>query len=230
MLIGENEELVNYYQGIYQALTPHYRCQLYNSNKQFNLNILQADKEGCPFKIILGKNELEKKEITLVRRDNVERKIVINLEVNEIEQKFLSASEKYMEDLGESSNGEIKKEKNEPTDSFKKGMMAGKIFKVITKEIEELKKSLYQKSTNFRDKHIFSVASFSELEAKTKEGAKGLFLVPFCNNLECEKNIKKKVPAYSIRCIALGEKIVEPQRCFSCQLTAVNIICLGRSY
>ena len=78
ILIGENEGLINYYQQIYGLLKPIYRCQLYNKNKQVNLNILQADKEGCPLKIILGPEELEEGNITLKRRDNIENKITIN--------------------------------------------------------------------------------------------------------------------------------------------------------
>src|SRR6185295_9209333 len=111
ILIGESEELTNYYQEIYTSLSPHYRCQLYNKNKQVNLNILQADKEGCPFKIILGKEEFKKNEITLVRRDNIERKITISLKESEKEEKYISAFEKYMEELSKiEDNPEVKKE------------------------------------------------------------------------------------------------------------------------
>jgi len=233
ILIGENEELINYYQEISNLLTPYYRCQLYNKNKQVNLNILQADKEGCPFKIILGKDEFKKNEITLVRRDNIERKITINLKESEKEEKYISAFEKYMEELSKiEDNPEIKKEltKEKVVNSFKRGERAGKMFRVIEKEKEEFKKNLYQKSADFRDSHIFLVDDFSELEKKIKEGIKGLFLVPFCNNLECEETIKRKAPSYSIRCIALEKKIIEPQQCLFCQFPARYIVYLGRSY
>jgi len=234
ILIGENEELINYYQEIYESLSPHFRCQLYNKNKQFNLNILQADKEGCPFKIIIGKTELEKKEITLVRRDNVERKITIIIKDNETDQKLLVDYEKYMEDSSKFDDEEVKKElvkmKKKSADLFKRGMMAGKIFKVITKEIEEFKKVLYQKSAEFRDKHIFPVDNYQQLEEKIKDGVKGLFLIPFCNNLDCEVNIKKRVPSYTIRCIVLEKKPTKSQKCLFCQLAAQNMVYLGRSY
>ena len=70
ILIGENEELINYYQEIYEILSSAgYRCQLYNKSSRVNLNILQVDKEGCPFKIILGKEELAKEENDVLRRD-----------------------------------------------------------------------------------------------------------------------------------------------------------------
>src|SRR6185437_3779557 len=139
----------------------------------------------------------------------------------------------YMEELSKiEDNPEIKKEltKEKVVNSFKRGERAGKMFRVIEKEKEEFKKNLYQKSADFRDSHIFLVDDFSELEKKIKEGIKGLFLVPFCNNLECKETIKRKAPSYSIRCIALEKKIIEPQQCLFCQFPAKHIVYLGRSY
>ena len=125
-------------------------------------------------------------------------------------------------------NEELKKEK--VVNSFKRGERAGKMFRVIEKEKEEFKKNLYQKSVDFRNNHIYPIDNFSELEQKIKEGMRGLFLVPFCNNLDCEVKIKERVPSYSIRCIALEKKIVEPQPCLFCQLSAKHMVYLGRSY
>jgi hypothetical protein len=87
-------------------------------------------------------------------------------------------------------------------DSFKKGLKSGKIYRTITQEITEFKKKLYQKSANFRDNHIFQTDNFSELENKIKNGEKGLFLIPFCNKLDCEETIPHRLPSYSIRCLA----------------------------
>ena len=104
ILIGENEGLINYYQQIYGLLKPIYRCQLYNKNKQVNLNILQADKEGCPLKIILGPEELEEGNITLKRRDNIENKITINIVAKSgFEAKFFPLFEDYAEKLNKIS-------------------------------------------------------------------------------------------------------------------------------
>src|SRR6185295_8482848 len=142
--------------------------------------ILQADKEGCPFKIILGKGELEEGEITLVRRDNIERKITISLKSSETEKNFLHNFENNLvENLGKRNlEGKTKEqlatEHKEVVDSVKKGFKKEKIIKVIKQEIIEFQKNLYQKSADFRDKHIFSVDNFSKLEQKIKEGTKGL--------------------------------------------------------
>nr|CAG8565055.1 6471_t:CDS:10 [Entrophospora candida] len=109
-----------------------------------------TDKEGCPFKIILGNEELKKSEITLVRRDN---------KLNEIH----GENEKVQKAL------ENKKEVL--IDSFQKGEKAGKIIGAIIRERAEFHKNLYQKSVDFRDKHIYLVNSFSELKEKIKEEA-----------------------------------------------------------
>src|SRR6185312_11239980 len=177
-----------------------------------------------------------KGEITLVRRDNVERKITVSLESSETETNFLRNFENNLAenlkkyDLENKSQKQLVVEHKEIINSAKKGFKKDKIIKVIKQEVVEFQKNLYQKSVEFRDSHIFPVDNFSELEKKIKEGIKGLFLVPFCNNLECEESIKKKVPSYSIRCIVLEKKIVEPQPCLFCQLSAKNMVYLGRSY
>jgi prolyl-tRNA synthetase len=232
ILVGESQELINYYQEINSLLIPYYRCRLYNKNQQVNKNILQADQEGCPLKIILGSEELKKNEITLIRRDNVERRITISLAEDEIEKKYFSIAEQYVEILGEVDN-RVRKEPEQSKQfitSFRKGRMVGKISNVINKESKELQKTIRQKSTDFRDKHIFSVDNFSELEEKLREGVKGLFLIPFCNNLDCERKIKEKVPAYSIRCISSSNKQKGHRQCLFCQSAASVEVCLGRSY
>lgn len=236
IIIGKSEELFNYYQEIYNSLTPHYRCQLYNKNSRVNLNVLQADKEGCPFKIILGNEELKKSEITLVRRDNVERKVTINLESSEVEKKTLVIYKNFIKRLNEihGENEKVQKalenKKEVHIDSFQKGEKAGKIIGAIIRERAEFHKNLYQKSVDFRDKHIYPVNTFSELKKKIKEGAIGLFLIPFCNKLDCEEKIKIKVPSYSVRCIALEEKSIEILNCLFCQSVAQHKVYLGRSY
>jgi prolyl-tRNA synthetase len=172
----------------------------------------------------------------LVRRDNIEGKITINLEESEVEKRYLLDFEKKLTEDLEKYNPENKtkeklsQDKKEILSSIKRGFKRDKIVKVIIKEIDKFKKNLYQKSTEFRDKHIFSVDSFTELEQKIKKGIKGLFLVPFCNNLECEIKIKEKVPSYSIRCIAEKKNDIELLKCLFCQSIAQNKVYLGRSY
>ncbi|CAI2192203.1 11616_t:CDS:2, partial [Funneliformis geosporum] len=236
VLVKENKELINYYQAINSWLAPHYRCQLYHKSPRVNLNVLQADKEGCPLKIILGMEELKREEITLVRRDNVERKITILLEDDETEKKFLHAFENNLAenlekyDSGNKPREQLAAEHKEILNSAKKGLKRDKIIKVVEQEVIEFQKNLYQKSSDFRDKHIYPTNNFAELEQKIKEGIKGLFLIPFCNKLECEIKIKERVPSYSIRCIALGEKIIEPLKCLFCPSVANDRVYLAFMY
>nr|CAG8502257.1 3134_t:CDS:10 [Entrophospora candida] len=233
VIIKESPELFNYYSEISSLLTPYFRCQLYNKSSRDNLNILQADKEGCPFKIILGDEELKKEEITLVRRDNVERRITINLQESEAEKKRLLALEKYLEGQSKIISEKWTEEKltehqKMMINSYKKGARSGKIFEVITREKEEFKKNIYQKSADFRNKHTFLIDNYPELEKKIKEGIIGLFLIPFCNKLNCEEEIKIKIPAYSIRCIKeLGlsekKKMLDLKKCLFCKQLAENM-------
>ncbi|CAJ0919119.1 490_t:CDS:10 [Entrophospora sp. SA101] len=190
----------------------------------------QSDKEGCPFKIILGPEELKNGEITLVKRDNVEQKITVSFEGNETEKKYLLDFENNLAKNFETYNLENKfqeqlaTERKEIVNSVKKGFKKDKIIKVIKQEITEFKKNIYQKSIEFRNKHIFPVNNYSELQEKIKKGVVGLFLVPFCNNLDCETKIKEKVPSYSIRCIALEKKPVASPKCLFCQLPAADML------
>jgi len=235
IVIGQSEELINYYQEIYSMLSPIYRCQLYNKNSRFNLNILQADKEGCPFKIILGKEEMEKYQITLVRRDHIERKITIDLEINEWERKLIPAYEKYMESLSELLDDKTKEQmvnfQGESIQHFKKNLKQGKLCGIIGKENEKFQKKLSQKSIEFRDNHMFPENNLTELKNKIKNGVKGLFLIPFCNDLNCEKKMKDQVISYSIRYLPILEKKNKKiKKCLFCQSDTEIVAYLGRSY
>jgi len=235
ILIGGGEELVTYCQEILELLNPYYRCRLYNENRRDNLNVLQADKEGCPLKVLLGKEELKKNEITLVRRDNIERRIKISLENSESEKNFLlNFEDNLVEDLKKynlenKKKEELTKEHKKMVSSVRKGLKRDKIVKAIRIEASEFNQTIYQKSADFLDKHTYPIASFTELEKKLKAGTKGLFLIPFCNQLECETKMKEKVPSYSIRCM-FGKKSDKPSRCIFCQSEVQGRAYLGRSY
>ena len=64
---------------------------------------------------------------------------------------------------------------------------------------------------------------------KIKEGKKGLFLIPFCNNLECEKSIKNRVVSYSIRCLLINNKTSQSE-CLFCLSPTLTYAYLGRSH
>lgn len=87
VLVNPDNEIEGFQKKINSVLSHKYRTKLYNHHKQVNVNLLQADKEGCPIKIVLGKRELEKKEITLINR--CELKIKKGIELSKEKQLFL---------------------------------------------------------------------------------------------------------------------------------------------
>lgn len=233
ILFKQTPELIEYYQEIFSLLIPYYRCRLYNKSEK---NLLRADEEGCPLKIILGPKELKNREVTLIRRDDVERRMTIKLEgESELEKKIFSLQIDFTERINQvafpdqpSTKQEEKKAKM--VQQIQRGAQLGKLSSVINREAAEFNRNLYQKSVDFRDSHIYKTNSMTELEKKIKEGAIGIFLVPFCCNLECEEKIKTQVPAYSIRCIAEKEKVNEGENCLFCLQLAKIRVYLGRSY
>ena len=125
------------------------------------------------------------------------------------------------------------------TGSAKKNLKKDKIIKIIKQEIAEFNQIIYQKSVDFRNKHIYQIENFTELEKRIKAGEIGLFLIPFCNKLDCEKTISHRLPAYSIRCLfekpfnGLNEcdKMNSTQKkCVFCWFSTKNLAFLGRSY
>ena len=164
IIIKKKKEIFDYYVNINSKISSFYRCCLYNKEKQNYFNIFQADKEGCPIKILIGEKELKGKFITLSRRN-------------------------------------VKKKKE--------------IFE------ENILKEL------IIEKNIFQEEVFFELLKKIKKG--GLFLIPFCNNINCEMEIKNKIKSYSIRCIN-ENKYKEMKKCIFCEKNTNHSAYLGRSY
>lgn len=234
ILIKKSNDLVSYFQEINDLLSSHYRCKLYDSKKQSSLNMVQANKEGCPLKIILGDEELKRREITLVRRDNLKKKITVKLETEKIEKDHLFAFEQFAKEISNLEKEKITDKKTLSKTIKKlaglsaKRTVANMICETVTKEAAEFKQSLYKKSVDFKKDHIYLVDKFSDLENKIKLVTIGLFLIPFCNNLDCEATIPHKIPAYSIRCILSNNKL--KKECIFCQKTTYNLAYLGRSY
>jgi hypothetical protein len=199
VLVKEEKELFDYYRKILAYLKPYFRCKLYQ-------NAWQADKEGCSLKIIIGPEELKREEITLIRRDDIKKKVTISLKKEAIfEKNYLSILEDFAEKISKISTGSEKVDSvmmgKKMIEEIKKGERQGKIFKNIIQMGRDLNENIYQKSIDFINRHTFSIKEYQELKEKIERGTIGLFLIPFCNNLECEKTIKNRVPAYSIRCL-----------------------------
>jgi hypothetical protein len=53
---------------------------MYDKHPRTFANLNQADAEGCPLKILIGKEEVAKNTLTLVRRDKISEKVVVEKE------------------------------------------------------------------------------------------------------------------------------------------------------
>jgi len=228
VLITNDLQLFKYYQEINNLISTFYRCKLYNNNSQFNLNIKQADQEGCPIKIILGLKEMQEKNITLIRRNNNNKKYLIFLEKDIKEDLILIHNNVLKKIIKERKDYDYNIEKYELEELIKKEIKKNKIKKIIEEQALLLNKNLYQNSLIFLKKNIYEIKNYEDLNSKIKINIEGLFLISFCNEIECEKNIKNKIKSYSIRCIK--ENIIKDKiKCLFCQSLAKIIVYLGRS-
>jgi prolyl-tRNA synthetase len=78
---------------IEKEISKHYRVKVYEKSSSSNLNIKDCDKEGCSFKVIIGKNEAENQSLTVCTRISNEKE-VINKEllISFIEERKISFS------------------------------------------------------------------------------------------------------------------------------------------
>lgn len=125
ILVKKNNEIKKYYKEIIE-IVKIYRCKLYDENNQNNLNILKADKDGCPLKIIIGTKEFAKKNITLIIRNNLEKKINLSKNPFSLLKKIAKEGKKYDKNLLEKSKKKLKdnlfkiKKRSELEDYIKK--------------------------------------------------------------------------------------------------------------
>ncbi|CAG8771723.1 1826_t:CDS:2, partial [Funneliformis caledonium] len=77
--------------------------------------------------------------ITLVRRDNVERKVTISLESSEVEKKTLVIYKNFIEKLNE-INGENEKIRKQRKSRISKNPLSKSMAEVVRGELENLKK------------------------------------------------------------------------------------------
>lgn len=190
---GDSENQVQeYYFSLRSLLAPYLRCRLYNKKSTNSLNLAQADREGCPFKIIIGQKEVESKKITLTRRNEGKTAISVDYDPSEEETK----------------NG---------------------LLKVLGQEMIDFKKRIYRNSELFLKEHTWEEKDLKKIKERVKGEEKGVFLVPFCNLLECEKQIKEKLPSYSIRCL-VEKQAEKEEECVFCGEKTLLQAYLGRSY
>jgi prolyl-tRNA synthetase len=137
--------------------------------------------KGIPLRIELGSRDLEKKEITLVRRDTLKKQQI-----------------------------KIKDLKKE-----------------INLILEEMQKSLFEKSKKLFDSKIERTSSLEELK-KIIENKK-VAIVPLCNQEKCEEMIK--VETKGAKAVFISEKDkVKSEKCTICKKQADYFVYVGKTY
>lgn len=179
---GNSSNLDEYASVVEDDLSSRYRVRNYCSSSQANINIIISEREGCPFKIIIGEKEVRNDTLTVSIRTN-EYKTVIR-----------------------------RKE----------------IFHFIEKEKNNISKILLEKSLKNTTENTFKVDSYDEFISLKKQ-KRGLFVVPFCNVTECEREFKKNFSPLSFRCI-LNENINKEKSCIFCMRYFSYEAVVGRSY
>lgn len=108
------------------------------------------------------------------------------------------------------------------------------VFKIETIK-ENVKKIAYDygenllaKAQHYSDNHTSEGLTLAEYKEKLKTKP-GYVLVPFCGRVKCERKIKAETSTNS-RCIPLGVKTKDGQKCFYCGRDAKCQVYFGRAY
>ena len=100
------------------------------------------------------------------------------------------------------------------------------IENLISDELEDIQKSLFERALKFREDHTITVDSYDEFKEKIEEG--GFILAHWDGTPETEEKIKEETKA-TIRCIPLeGDKT--PGKCMVTGKPSAQRVVFARSY
>ncbi|QHX35717.1 prolyl-tRNA synthetase [Spiroplasma sp. TIUS-1] len=101
------------------------------------------------------------------------------------------------------------------------------VEKYVTEQINEYDKNIFNVAKEHLEKRIYTADTFDEYQniINTKSG---FVLVPFCGEVSCEEDIKKKSSTNS-RCIPDDVEQVE-SKCFNCGKSSKNKVYFARAY
>lgn len=71
-----NQALKDYVYDIVTELQPHYRVQFMQSKKSFGFQINEAEVRGVPLRLEIGSRDCQANQITIARRDTVDKTLV----------------------------------------------------------------------------------------------------------------------------------------------------------
>lgn len=92
----KNPKVLSTCEELLTKLKTNYRCEIDMSGKNFGYMQSECEVQGVPLSIVVGPNDITNKTITLIRRDNSEKKVV---SIDLLEQTIVSELEQYKENL-----------------------------------------------------------------------------------------------------------------------------------
>ncbi len=120
---------------------------------------------------------------------------------------------------------------------FRRDTMQRKIVQIENLEdeiklaIEAHDKNLFLQALAFREQHTFRIENFSDFEIGVKKDIAGYFDVSWCEDPNCEKEIKEKTSAVSRVLPTKNEnKLPKNSKCFHCGKPAKHDWIFARSY
>ncbi|WP_338983810.1 proline--tRNA ligase [Spiroplasma endosymbiont of Othius punctulatus] len=101
------------------------------------------------------------------------------------------------------------------------------VEKYVTTQMAEYDKNIFNIAKNNLDKRIYKANTIKEYQDIINKKS-GFVLVPFCCEVECEQDVKKKTSTNS-RCIPDGVEQVE-SKCFNCNKPTDKMVYFARAY
>lgn len=137
ILFDENkEEVLNYSENVKEILEENYRVKIDDSDNSPGYKFNEWELKGVPLRIEIGPDEVEEKEVTLVRRDNREK---INCKEDKVENKVKEVLKNLEENLKSNSkeflSSNITSEKD--LSGVEESLQEGKIVNIAWCGMEE---------------------------------------------------------------------------------------------
>jgi prolyl-tRNA synthetase len=102
------------------------------------------------------------------------------------------------------------------------------IHKKIPEILNNIHSTLYDKSKKAFISKVIETNNFEDVRNAIEE--KKMAFAPFCNDSECEKDLKGKVEGLTTRCSPLDSVVKEGSKCINCNKDAKLMIYFAKSY
>jgi prolyl-tRNA synthetase len=98
----------------------------------------------------------------------------------------------------------------------------------LRKALEEIQKEMFEKAKKFKTENTHEIESYEQFK-KMIGKERGFYLVPWCGNADCEKEIQNETTA-TTRVIPFDKKVTGKEKCFKCGKEAKEYIYFAKAY